>query len=150
MFRFYVELADDLFKGGRSSIFGVSQLGRDVYVPMTKRLQHCFEPFRNACFTSVDFLPSTNKTNDYGPFLMSIQIMNQKLRFRLFKISHLLASLHEIRSLLCIPCTLRLIEDNNVIVRRIGAPYAFISEVMDILDKWLHFLTYCSLAHAFR
>lgn len=62
-------------------VFVVIELRCNVYIPIRKCPAQRIKPFRQPCFTRIDFLTSADQANHNRPILMAIHSADQKLRF---------------------------------------------------------------------
>ena len=121
---------------------------RDVHVPIGKTDTNGIQPFRDTSFPVVDLLSAADETDDHGPLLMPVQVGDEKPRLRLLEVGNLLAPFHEVSGLSVVPGALRLVEDDDVIERRIRSSNALVAEVMDVLNERLDLLADGSFARA--
>ena len=70
----YAPLIRKAIEGRPGRILRVSEVGRDVHLPMSKFKTHRVEPCRDARLASVYFLPAANEADDDRPFLVAVQI----------------------------------------------------------------------------
>src|SRR5262245_4679491 len=106
----------DAFESRLRGVLGVREIGRDVYAPVREGCPHGFEPFPDACFASMNLLTSADQTDHDRPRVMPVEIGDQELRLRAIEVRDLLPPTHEVRSLRLRPGSLRLVEDDNMIV----------------------------------
>src|SRR5215216_7836150 len=100
-----------------------------------KRIQ----PFADSRLTPVDFLTTTDQTNNNSPVRMTIQAGNQKLGLGLIEVRASLLSLHKRRGLFQCPGSLRFVEDRDMLQRRsFGLYQTIVSKMMDVLDERLY------------
>ena len=125
----------ETFKSDLRGVFGTCKVRRHVYAPLGEPQADRFEPFPDACLACMDLLPAADETDDYRPSLVSIEVRDQKFRFRLVEVLDLLPSPHEISCLCPRPSTLRFIKDHDVIVGCARRANTVISEVVDVLDE---------------
>src|SRR6218665_2703130 len=91
-------------------------------------------PFLQSCLTEEDLLSAADESNDHGPSIQSIHHVEE---FGSLRTVHPLLALH----LLAIPCTLGLVEDDDVLVWQSRGMLAVIAqELVDVLDEGRDFM----------
>ena len=67
-----LQVGDHVVPLAFAAIFLIVELRRNVHVPIREGSAQGVKPLRQAGFTGVDLLPTTNKTDDHGPVLMPV------------------------------------------------------------------------------
>ena len=107
-------------------------------MPARERLTHGIQPRRDARFAVVDLLTATHEADHHCPVSMAVKIRNEKLWLGLGETRSLLSPEHEVCGLPEVPRSLRFVEDDDVIARRLLVPQPVVPKVMHVLDERLH------------
>src|SRR5215472_8276227 len=106
-----------------------------MHSPIRKRTFERPQPFLDAGFARIDFLAFTHQADDRAPICVAIHDAEQELRLRHGEAEVPTLLPHELRGLLDIPCSLRLIEDGDFLNWRGVRRERIVPEMMDILDE---------------
>ena len=60
------------------TVFGVDQVGRNIDVPIGERVADGLEPRRNACFSGMDLLPTTDQSDHRRAVLVPMQVGDEE------------------------------------------------------------------------
>jgi hypothetical protein len=80
-------------------------------------------------------LATADQTNNNAPTLVAIHHTDQKLGLRHVEVNVTALSLHEPRSLIAGPCSLRLIEHHNTLVGWGTIPQRLIPKMVNVLNE---------------